>query len=126
MIVTTVLDTPYTMLRDTPLSNLTGNDRYEGYAVDLVDAISKILSKQWPFICCIVFLFMNCLSIDFNYVLKINDAGTYGSIDKAGKWNGMIREVLDGRTHIAAGAITITAERYTYTWIFVLLYFVDW
>lgn len=58
------------------------------------------------------FLFINLCLTDFNYVLKINDAGAYGSIDKSGKWIGMIGEVVDGRTHIAAGAITITDERY--------------
>lgn len=46
MIVTTILDIPYTMLRETPLSNLTGNDRYEGYIVDLLDEISRMLSNS--------------------------------------------------------------------------------
>lgn len=45
MIVTTILDTPYTMLRETSQSNLTGNGRYEGYTVDLLEAISKMLSN---------------------------------------------------------------------------------
>lgn len=49
MIVTTVLETPYTMLRDSE-SKLTGNDRFEGYIVDLVDAISKMLSNPGSFI----------------------------------------------------------------------------
>lgn len=45
MVVTTNLEIPYTILRDDPQSNLTGNDRYEGYIVDLVDAISKTLGN---------------------------------------------------------------------------------
>lgn len=48
----------------------------------------------------------------FNYELKLSEDGKFGSVDAAGKWNGMIGEVIDGRTHIAAAAITITAERY--------------
>lgn len=44
--VTIVLDTPYVMLREDNQTNLTGNDRYEGYIVDLIDAVSKILSNN--------------------------------------------------------------------------------
>lgn len=43
MIVTTILDPPYMMLRESPQTNLTGNDRFEGYVVDLLDAISEVL-----------------------------------------------------------------------------------
>lgn len=57
-------------------------------------------------------MFMDIWLADFNYVLKLNAANSYGSMDKAGKWNGMIGEVVNGHTHIAAGGITITAERY--------------
>lgn len=59
MMVTTHLEIPYTMLRDVPQSNLTGNDRYEGYIVDLVDAISKILSNMSLRFCSINILFAN-------------------------------------------------------------------
>lgn len=51
-------------------------------------------------------------STDFNYVLKVNEAGMYGSMDRNGKWNGLIGELVDGKSHVAAGAMTITAERY--------------
>lgn len=33
------------MLRETAQANLTGNDRFEGYVVDLLDEISKVLSN---------------------------------------------------------------------------------
>ena len=47
MIVTTTLGTPYTMLReDYQTKNLTGNDRYEGYIVDLVEAVADILRNN--------------------------------------------------------------------------------
>ena len=53
---------------------LTGNARYEGYSVDLVEEISQILG--------------------FNYTIKLVDDGNYGSFNKeTGKWNGMIGEL---------------------------------
>lgn len=111
MIVTTVLDTPYTMLRESSQSNLTGSDRYEGYAVDLVDAISKMLGNTSR-LNVTDLLFVKNQFTEFNYVLNINGAGTYGSLDKAGKWNGLIGDLIAGRTHVAVGAISITAARY--------------
>lgn len=53
----------------------TGNDRYEGYNIDLVHSISKILG--------------------FNYSIRIVADGAYGSFDKKTEtWNGMIGELL--------------------------------
>ena len=53
----------------------TGNDRYEGYNIDLVESISQILG--------------------FNYTIRIVEDGKYGSYDKAtDSWNGMIGELL--------------------------------
>ena len=53
----------------------TGNDRYEGYNVDLVESIAQILG--------------------FNYTIRIVEDGKYGSYDKAtDSWNGMIGELL--------------------------------
>ena len=53
----------------------TGNDRYEGYNMDLINEISKILG--------------------FNYTIRIVEDGNYGSYDKKTEtWNGMIGELL--------------------------------
>ena len=53
----------------------TGNDRYEGYNMDLIKEISKILG--------------------FNYTIRIVEDGNYGSYDKKTEtWNGMIGELL--------------------------------
>ena len=53
----------------------TGNDRYEGYNVDLIREISNVLK--------------------FNYTIRIVEDGSYGSYDeKTGAWNGMIGELL--------------------------------
>lgn len=44
--VSVVPDAPYVILRDNSDSSLTGNDRFEGYVVDLVDTIAKMLRKD--------------------------------------------------------------------------------
>ncbi len=72
MIVSTVLETPYTMLRNSPETNLTDNDRYEGYVVDMMDAISNILSNDEPiynllvlhFVLSMFFFLQQTLTID--------------------------------------------------------------
>ena len=53
---------------------LAGDARYEGYSLDLIKAISKMLG--------------------FYYEIKLVEDGKYGSFDKkTGKWNGMIGEL---------------------------------
>lgn len=59
------------------MSPLSGNAQYEGFTVDLLDALSNKLG--------------------FKYNIKIVSDGAYGSLNKETmKWNGMIREVIDG------------------------------
>lgn len=89
--VATIIDHPYTTLRESP-TTLTGNERYEGYIVDLIDQIAKAL--------------------DFKYELQIVEDGRYGSSDN-GQWNGLIGEVQSGNAAIGAAATTITSERET-------------
>ena len=63
------------MLKETSES-LTGNDRFEGFCIDLIDEIAQHLG--------------------FNYTFQIEQSGSYGSKNKeTGEWNGMIRELLD-------------------------------
>ncbi|GFW48776.1 hypothetical protein TNCV_4243561 [Trichonephila clavipes] len=50
--------------------------RYEGYCVDLIEAIADDLK--------------------FQYKIKEVDDGSYGRKDDLGEWNGMIRELIDG------------------------------
>ena len=58
---------------DVPLS---GNARYEGYTVELMQKLSEILG--------------------FNYVIKLVGDDSYGGYNNAtGKWNGMIKEILE-------------------------------
>lgn len=68
------------MLRESSYE-LRGNERYEGFAIDLIDKISKLEG--------------------FKYTLVLRNDGKNGEFDKAlGKWTGMIGDVLKGvRSH---------------------------
>ena len=52
---------------------LDGNDKYEGFVIDLAEKISII--------------------VGFNYSLVPTNG--HGSVDKSGRWNGMIEELLE-------------------------------
>ncbi len=67
-------------------------NRYEGYNIDLIDEISKILG--------------------FNYSVQIVADGSYGSYNaKTDTWNGMIGELLSQKADLAVADLTITYER---------------
>jgi glutamate receptor, ionotropic, invertebrate len=79
------------MLKET-LVPLFGNDRYEGFGIELIDTLATKLG--------------------FNYTFKIQEDGAYGSPNKdTGQWDGMIRELMDDRADLAITDLTITAER---------------
>ncbi|XP_073988845.1 kainate-type ionotropic glutamate receptor subunit 1D isoform X1 [Rhodnius prolixus] len=91
MIVTTILSAPYCMRKDSS-DKLIGNAQYEGYNVDLIYEISRILH--------------------FNYQIVLVPDGRYGSFNKETReWDGMIRELLDQRADLAIADLTITYER---------------
>ena len=70
---------------------LVGNDRYEGFNVDLIEEISQILG--------------------FNYTIKLVADGNYGSFDKVkGEWSGMIGELQSQKADLVVADITITYE----------------
>ena len=51
-----------------------GNDRYEGYCIDLLKRIAEI--------------------VGFNYTIKLVEDGLYGTkVD--GKWNGLVKDLID-------------------------------
>ncbi|XP_065349447.1 glutamate receptor ionotropic, kainate 2-like [Cloeon dipterum] len=90
-VVMTALSDPYGMLKETSLK-LNGNDRFEGFGTELIQEISMMLG--------------------FNYTFKLQDDGVYGSINKqTGQWNGMLREIIDGRADLAITDLTITYDR---------------
>lgn len=61
---------------------LQGNDRFEGYCLDLLKELSNILG--------------------FLYDVKLVPDGKYGAQDDKGEWNGMVRELMDHVSHAFA------------------------
>uniref|UniRef100_A0A674BQ88 Glutamate receptor n=1 Tax=Salmo trutta TaxID=8032 RepID=A0A674BQ88_SALTR len=91
VIVTTILEAPYVMLKKNADLFL-DNERYEGYCVDLAAEIAK-----------------HC---GFKYQLKIVGDGKYGARDAETKiWNGMVGELVYGKADIAVAPLTITLVR---------------
>lgn len=79
-------------MRKNSSERLTGNDQFEGYNIDLVHEISKILG--------------------FNYTIKLVPDGRYGSLNKETKeWDGMMKELLDQKADLAVADLTITYDR---------------
>ncbi|KAG1662347.1 Glutamate receptor ionotropic, kainate 2 [Nymphon striatum] len=86
-----VSNQPYIMVKESA-TELTGNARYEGYCIDLLDEIAKKLK--------------------FKFEIHINEEKKPGKKDnKTGKWNGMIGELMRGEADLAVGDLTITFER---------------
>lgn len=54
---------------------LFGNDRFEGYCIDLLKELAIILG--------------------FSYEIRLVEDGKYGAQDEKGQWNGMIKELID-------------------------------
>jgi hypothetical protein len=66
---------PYVQLKKNA-EGLVGNDRFEGFCVDLIEGIAQILG--------------------FNYTFKPVRDGKYGNpVGDTGLWNGMIGELQD-------------------------------
>ena len=79
-------------MRKEASEKLTGNAQFEGYAVDLIHEISRVLG--------------------FNYTIRLAPDGRYGSLNRETKeWDGMIRELLDQKADLAIADLTITYDR---------------
>ncbi|XP_072519529.1 glutamate receptor 1a isoform X2 [Salminus brasiliensis] len=90
-IVTTILESPYVMLKKNH-EQLVGNDKYEGYCVELAAEIAK--------------------HVGYQYKLKIVSDGKYGARDPETKmWNGMVGELVYGKADVAVAPLTITLVR---------------
>lgn len=64
------------MLRDSSMP-LVGNDRFEGFGIDVIHELSLMLG--------------------FKYQFQLQEDGVYGSLNNVTKeWNGMIRALQDG------------------------------
>ncbi|XP_018592881.1 glutamate receptor 3 isoform X1 [Scleropages formosus] len=84
-------EAPYVMYKKNHM-HLEGNDKYEGYCVDLASEIAK--------------------HVGIKYKLSIVMDGKYGARDPETKtWNGMVGELVYGRADIAVAPLTITLVR---------------
>ncbi|ELT90360.1 hypothetical protein CAPTEDRAFT_225310 [Capitella teleta] len=94
--VASVLVEPYLMERKNLTDEILGNDRYEGFIKDYLDALAA--------------------SMKFKYTLIINQ--NYGKkVD--GNWTGVIGDVVNKVAHFAAAPLIVTVERETvvdFTW----------
>uniref|UniRef100_A0A8C6HWK8 Glutamate receptor n=1 Tax=Mus spicilegus TaxID=10103 RepID=A0A8C6HWK8_MUSSI len=82
---------PYVLFKksDKPLY---GNDRFEGYCIDLLRELSTILG--------------------FTYEIRLVEDGKYGAQDDVnGQWNGMVRELIDHKADLAVAPLAITYVR---------------
>ncbi|KAJ0061362.1 hypothetical protein NL108_016856, partial [Boleophthalmus pectinirostris] len=89
--VSTILEEPYVMFKksDKPLY---GNERFEGYCIDLLKELAAILG--------------------FRYEVRLVEDGRYGVLDEGtGQWNGMVRELIDHKADLAVAPLAITYVR---------------
>uniref|UniRef100_A0A8C1TWW4 Glutamate receptor n=1 Tax=Cyprinus carpio TaxID=7962 RepID=A0A8C1TWW4_CYPCA len=88
--ITTILENPYVMLRANH-QELEGNERYEGFCVDMLKELAEILK--------------------FKYRIRLVGDGVYGVSGTNGTWTGMVGELISRKADLAVAALTITAER---------------
>ncbi|XP_058543053.1 glutamate receptor ionotropic, kainate 4 isoform X1 [Neofelis nebulosa] len=90
LVVTTILENPYLMLKGNH-QEMEGNDRYEGFCVDMLEELAEILR--------------------FNYKIRLVGDGVYGVPEANGTWTGMVGELIARKADLAVAGLTITAER---------------
>ncbi|XP_028411022.1 glutamate receptor ionotropic, kainate 2-like isoform X2 [Dendronephthya gigantea] len=72
--------------------NATGNEAWDGYCMDLLNELAQRL--------------------EFNYVLHGSYDGNFGGKSaETQEWNGMVREITDGKADMAVAAFTISSLR---------------
>lgn len=87
--VTVAKTSPYIMYRSNH-TDFVGNNRYEGYCIDLLNKLAK--------------------KLQFKYQIQEVADGQYGKIVN-GSWNGMVKELLDRKADLAIVDLTINKER---------------
>ncbi|XP_060562525.1 glutamate receptor 1-like isoform X3 [Ruditapes philippinarum] len=88
--VVTILEKPFCMYkRDHKVRK--GNDRFEGFAVDLIHEVATMLK--------------------FDYEIYLVHDGNFGSKMPDGSWNGMIGELLQGNATMSVAPLSINSER---------------
>ncbi|PRD19003.1 UNVERIFIED_CONTAM: Glutamate receptor [Trichonephila clavipes] len=74
VIFAATISTPYVMLKSD--RNLTGNDRFEGFCIDLLRTIAELLG--------------------FNYDLYLVPDNKFGAENTtSGEWSGLVREIIE-------------------------------
>nr|XP_022912678.1 glutamate receptor ionotropic, kainate 2-like [Onthophagus taurus] len=93
-IVSSRIGRPYLMYREPqyPGEVLEGNSKFEGFSLDIIDEIAKKMNISYKFV----------LAADKLY-------GNYNPVTKS--WNGLIKDLLDRRAHLAICDLTITHQR---------------
>uniref|UniRef100_A0A8C9UAN6 Glutamate receptor n=1 Tax=Scleropages formosus TaxID=113540 RepID=A0A8C9UAN6_SCLFO len=81
---------PYVMYKRSD-KVLVGNDRFEGFCIDLLKELANILG--------------------FTYEIRLVPDGKYGSQDEKGQWNGMVKELMEHKADLAVAPLTITFVR---------------
>ncbi|XP_022802483.1 glutamate receptor ionotropic, kainate 2-like [Stylophora pistillata] len=70
----------------------TGKPSFQGYCIDLLEELKKVLK--------------------FSYEINLVPDNNYGSQDAISKeWNGMVKELIEGRADIAVAPFTVSSER---------------
>ncbi|CAB3254202.1 unnamed protein product [Arctia plantaginis] len=85
------MNAPYVMAQEST-ERLTGNGRYEGFCIELIQKLADIL--------------------EFNYTFVVQENGVYGSYNSTtGKATGMLGKLMEDKADFAITDLTITAER---------------
>ncbi|XP_017064350.1 glutamate receptor ionotropic, kainate 2 [Drosophila eugracilis] len=92
-IVSSRLGAPFLTLREPEEGEiLTGNARYEGYSIDLINEIAKMLN--------------------FKYEFRMSPDGKYGALNKVTQtWDGIVRQLIDGNADLGICDLTMTSSR---------------
>ncbi|KAK9881447.1 hypothetical protein WA026_016333 [Henosepilachna vigintioctopunctata] len=90
LVVMTREEKPYVMVKDD--KNLTGNDRFEGFCIDLLRWIAN--------------------QVGFQYTIRLVPDHMYGVYNPDTKeWNGIVRELMEKRADLAVASMTINYAR---------------
>uniref|UniRef100_A0A2C9JM66 Glutamate receptor n=1 Tax=Biomphalaria glabrata TaxID=6526 RepID=A0A2C9JM66_BIOGL len=95
-IITSILGAPFLVLKERKDGEPApqGDNRYEGFSVELANALAK--------------------EVGFTHEFRIVADNAYGAKLSNGSWNGMIGELISGVADLAVAPLTITAERERY------------
>ncbi|KAJ1526273.1 hypothetical protein ONE63_009427 [Megalurothrips usitatus] len=85
--IVTVVQKPFVMEK----RDKNGGVSYEGYCIDLLEEIRKI--------------------IVFDYEIYVAPDNKFGNMDEKGQWDGMIKELMEKRADIGLGSLAVMAER---------------